>query len=178
MKKISLIAVCMMLAACSGDSKENLGLDTSAPDEFAVERKPKLDVPPDFKLRPPTPGSENNGGLDSTRDLAREQLTGIKLEETTSPDQGMLDKFGTNKADPNIRNVLSKEYPDVNDQSTLQKINAVTDKTANKTLVDPEREKERIDKDKAENKPITTGDTPTMSENQNETILEKFFDIF
>ena len=34
-----------------------MGLSPSAPDEFAVESRAPLTIPPDFDLRPPTPGA-------------------------------------------------------------------------------------------------------------------------
>ena len=57
---ISFGAVCLaglsLLSACS-NFKQMIGLDQPMPDEFAVESRAPLTVPPDFDLRPPEPGA-------------------------------------------------------------------------------------------------------------------------
>jgi Protein of unknown function (DUF3035) len=45
-----------LLAGCS-DLKQAIGLDPPMPDEFAVESRAPLTIPPDFDLRPPEPGA-------------------------------------------------------------------------------------------------------------------------
>jgi Protein of unknown function (DUF3035) len=45
-----------LLSACS-DFKQMIGMDQPMPDEFAVESRAPLTVPPDFDLRPPEPGA-------------------------------------------------------------------------------------------------------------------------
>jgi Protein of unknown function (DUF3035) len=45
-----------LLAGCS-DLKQMVGLDPTMPDEFAVESRAPLTIPPDFDLRPPEPGA-------------------------------------------------------------------------------------------------------------------------
>jgi hypothetical protein len=58
--RVSLIVVCLagasLLSGCS-DIKQMVGLDQSMPDEFAVESRAPLTIPPDFNLRPPEPGA-------------------------------------------------------------------------------------------------------------------------
>ena len=45
-----------LVAGCS-DLKQMVGLDQPMPDEFAVELRAPLTIPPDFSLRPPDPGA-------------------------------------------------------------------------------------------------------------------------
>jgi hypothetical protein len=45
-----------LVAGCS-DFKQMLGIDQTMPDEFAVESRAPLTIPPDFNLRPPEPGA-------------------------------------------------------------------------------------------------------------------------
>jgi hypothetical protein len=45
-----------LLSGCS-DFKQMIGLDPTMPDEFAVESRAPLTIPPDFSLRPPEPGA-------------------------------------------------------------------------------------------------------------------------
>src|SRR5206468_6495233 len=44
------------IAGCS-DFKKSIGLEPTLPDEFAVESRAPLTLPPDFELRPPSPGA-------------------------------------------------------------------------------------------------------------------------
>jgi Protein of unknown function (DUF3035) len=46
----------LLLSGCS-DMKRAIGLERTSPDEFAVESRAPLTMPPDFELRPPQPGT-------------------------------------------------------------------------------------------------------------------------
>ena len=50
------LAGASVLSGC-GDFKQLIGLDQPMPDEFAVESRAPLTIPPDFNLRPPEPGA-------------------------------------------------------------------------------------------------------------------------
>jgi hypothetical protein len=50
------LAGALMISGCS-DLKKAIGLDRAPPDEFAVESRAPLTMPPDFDLRPPQPGA-------------------------------------------------------------------------------------------------------------------------
>ncbi len=65
----------LLLSACSGTVQENLGLGKNVPDEFQVVRRAPLTLPPDYGLRPPTPGAPPVAQQD-TATQAREILTG------------------------------------------------------------------------------------------------------
>jgi hypothetical protein len=45
-----------MLSGCTG-FRQALGMDRVGPDEFAVESRAPLTIPPEFDLRPPQPGA-------------------------------------------------------------------------------------------------------------------------
>jgi len=47
----------LVLPGCS-DLRLALGMDRAGPDEFAVESRAPLLIPPDFTLRPPQPGAQ------------------------------------------------------------------------------------------------------------------------
>lgn len=53
---VACLAGAASLSACS-DFKQIIGLDPTIPDEFAVESRAPLTIPPDFNLRPPEPGA-------------------------------------------------------------------------------------------------------------------------
>jgi hypothetical protein len=63
----------LSLAACGDSTKRALGLERTAPDEFAIVPRAPLSQPPDFKLRPPRPGAEDLTTL-STREQARQAV--------------------------------------------------------------------------------------------------------
>jgi Protein of unknown function (DUF3035) len=50
------LAAGLLLAGCS-DFKKVVGIEPTSPDEFAVESRAPLTIPPDFQLRPPQPGA-------------------------------------------------------------------------------------------------------------------------
>ncbi|MBV8889529.1 MAG: DUF3035 domain-containing protein [Alphaproteobacteria bacterium] len=60
------------LSAC-GDFRRAIGLDRPSPDEFAVESRAPLTIPPDFDLRPPEPGAARPQEK-STAEQARQAL--------------------------------------------------------------------------------------------------------
>jgi len=49
-------ALFLLLPGCS-DFRQIVGLDQQGPDEFAVESRAPLTIPPEFDLRPPQPGA-------------------------------------------------------------------------------------------------------------------------
>jgi hypothetical protein len=50
------LAASSLIAGCT-DFKKSIGLEPTLPDEFAVESRAPLTLPPDFELRPPSPGA-------------------------------------------------------------------------------------------------------------------------
>lgn len=46
----------LVMSGCT-DMKRAIGLEKTSPDEFAVESRAPLEMPPDFDLRPPQPGA-------------------------------------------------------------------------------------------------------------------------
>ena len=53
---VACIGAALLLPGCS-DFRVALGMDRVGPDEFAVESRAPLTIPPDFDLRPPQPGA-------------------------------------------------------------------------------------------------------------------------
>ena len=54
---LSLLALPALTAGCSNTTREALGLTKRSPDEFQVVSNAPLSMPPDYNLRPPTPGA-------------------------------------------------------------------------------------------------------------------------
>jgi hypothetical protein len=70
----SLVAACLplsvVLPGCS-DVRMMLGMDRTGPDEFAVESRAPLLIPPDFNLRPPQPGAQRPNELTAAEKARR-----------------------------------------------------------------------------------------------------------
>lgn len=69
-----------LLAACGGDAARTFGFTRDPPDEFQVQTRAPLSVPPDFALRPPRPGVPR-----PQEPPAREQAQGILVSRTVTP---------------------------------------------------------------------------------------------
>jgi hypothetical protein len=54
---IVILGMLLFLVSGCSDFKKMVGIEKTSPDEFAVESRAPLTVPPDFDLRPPAPGA-------------------------------------------------------------------------------------------------------------------------
>ncbi len=55
-RALACLAAAALLSGCT-ELKRSIGMEQTMPDEFAVESRAPLLIPPDFDLRPPTPGA-------------------------------------------------------------------------------------------------------------------------
>jgi hypothetical protein len=53
---VACLSVSLLLPGCT-DFRRIVGMDRVGPDEFAVESRAPLTIPPEFDLRPPQPGA-------------------------------------------------------------------------------------------------------------------------
>jgi hypothetical protein len=107
----ALVLASLALAACSG-VRDQLGLNKAPPDEFTVVRKAPLALPPNFNLRPPTPGAPDDRAPAAT-EVARRALSGDNARRqtaaTSTGEKALLRQAGTSQAEPDIRRVLLAE---------------------------------------------------------------------
>ncbi len=97
------------LGGCQSASHA-LGLSKITPDEFRVVTKAPLVLPPDYALRPPTPGEPRPQEL-QPQSAARTALLGQRQAEVRSDGEKLLvTKAGGDKADPLIRYVVDDEF--------------------------------------------------------------------
>ena len=154
-KFILLGCAATLLAACSQNTKESLGLANTAPDEFSVVTRAPLSVPPDYTLRPPSPGSQRPMEI-STQDEARQTVFGVKdvnrrgvASSNEGANDGFLSKVGAGQADPNIRAVVDQESVAgaEDDRSTAEKMMFWSDKDPKDqgTPIDPKEEMKRLE---------------------------------
>jgi len=172
---LTLIAV-NVLTGCE-ETKRALGQAKEAPDEFAVYRRAPLSLPPDYSLRPPSPG-DNRPQVVNPRDNARQAL-GIStntanhsglvksqdLDKLSRGERAVLSLTGATKANPQIRQLVKKESVALfgNEKSFTDKLVFWQSREKFGTAVDPDKEQKRIREAQALGKPINSKDIPTIS---------------
>lgn len=174
-----LCALSLSLAACGGGSslKDSLGYGKSAPDEFDIITKAPLVMPPDFSLRPPEPGAARpQEKMFEPSLVAQRTLTGETIDQQSMADaaaadnvspgeEALLQKTGGAEANPAIRKVVNNEMRSLveRDQSFTDDILFWQQKTPpDEVMVDAQGERQRLQQNAAEGKPVTAGDTPTV----------------
>ena len=187
MRKLSFILLSVTaIAALSGceSAKKAFGGKKSAPDEFVVYSRPPLSQPPDYTLRPPTPGiarPQSTSASDTARDalLGTTNSTEIRKQQlpTTPGLQALIISTGAIAADPNIRKKINAETSILaeEDHRLIDKmIFWVDDKPFEGTVVNPEKEQKRIREARALGKPITEGATEHVKRKRSKKGLLEF----
>jgi hypothetical protein len=174
--KTTTTIVCLALAvallgACES-ARKAFSTDKTAPDEFAVYSRPPLSLPPEYTLRPPTPGKELQRGEASTT-LAKRAIINQTVRRQAKPlpakgSPGVLallrDTGGLNST-PDIRATINEETSILSsqDQRFVDKlIFWVDEKEAGGTIVDAKNEQKRIQKNQALGKSINDGESPEI----------------
>lgn len=161
-----------ILGGCSDKLQEDFGLKRKAPDEFAVIKRAPLEMPPAYELRPPKPGAPRPQEL-STDKQAKNAIFGSKektKEKTTQATDAegiFLEQAGADIAQEDIRQVIDQELQDYEEKNE-----AVADKLLGifgdndeppASVVNAKEEAERIKENTEQGKPITIGETPTIT---------------
>ena len=184
-RKLVLAALAVALPALAGGCssvKEQLGLTKQSPDEFKVVSRAPLSMPPDYNLRPPTPGAPRPQE-GTTRDQAANAVfqysgNGSSLQPDQIPPIGegesetaqssgesaLLQSAGASGVDPNIRQVVDSETTaDEADSRTLADTLVFwRDPEPYGDVVDPAAEQKRLQENAALGKPTTEGETPVI----------------
>ena len=174
-------ALCLGLSACS-NVKDAVGYTKEAPDEFAVYKRAPLSLPPEYALRPPTPGSNRPDAV-TPNIRARQALLGGRAQtgnqgNTTLGEQAMLRKTGALDANPNIRQIVNQET-----SIYIEESKSFTDglmfwqkKKESGTVVDAGKEAQRIRENQALGKEVTDGEVPIVQEKR-KALFEGLFDL-
>ncbi len=164
-----LILGLISLNGCSGVAN-TLGLEKEAPDEFAVITRAPLEMPDKLTLPPPKLGMLRPQEKAANRQ-ARDVLLGkpkTNNETTSFAEESLLQRAGTSNIDPNIRTKINKETAELENRNkaVAEKLLNIggNSKTPSATIIDAKKELERIQKNKAEGKNITDGETPVIEE--------------
>jgi hypothetical protein len=190
-------ALALLASATAGCSstKEMLGLTKRSPDEFQVVSRAPLSMPPDYSLRPPTPGAprpqegtttEQAQGIvtgyssRSTSTLQPDQIPSIGEGEPTSTasdgENALLQSASLTGIDPNIRKLVDQETSaDQNaSQSFLDDLVFWRAPEPYGTVVDPVAEQKRLQENQALGQATDTGETPII-ERKKKGLLEGIF---
>lgn len=171
---VALLAA-LSLSGCDG-ARRALGYDKAPPDEFAVVARAPLVQPPDFALRPPTPGAPRPQE-GTTRDQAKTLLTGRSLNALAVPmgpddrsrgEQLLLTRAGADKAPSDIRRQVDEETMSliVADKSFSDRLLFWRDKPQPGEVVDAKAEAKRLQENSSLGKPVSDGDTPQIVRRQ------------
>jgi len=93
-----LVVAGLSLSACDS-FKRAIGMERTSPDEFAVESRAPLTIPPDFDLRPPQPGASRPQEV-STANKAQQAIDNAGPGEPGKQEAGTL-HFPAGQIDPN-----------------------------------------------------------------------------
>jgi hypothetical protein len=181
---LTALAVGLTLATggCSG-LKETLGLSKQSPDEFKVVSRAPLSMPPDYNLKPPTPGAPRPQE-GSPRDQAAAAVfqysnttsgtmpadavppVGEGESETaqSSGESALLQSAGGTGVDPNIRQLVDSETAEdeANSKSLADTLTFWREPEPYGEVIDPAAEQKRLEENSATGKPVTEGETPTI----------------
>jgi hypothetical protein len=182
------------LAGCDS-TKEMLGLTKRSPDEFQVVSRAPLSMPPDYSLRPPTPGAPRPQE-GTVQDQAKNIVTGYSGRNTGTlqPDQipsigegepqtaesagesAFLQSAGLSGVDPNIRKLVDQETAadEESSKSVLDSLIFWRKPEPYGTVVDPAAEQKRLQENQALGQPVDTGNTPIIERKQ-KGLLEGLF---
>jgi hypothetical protein len=114
-------AVMVMLVSACSNWKQAIGIEPTSPDEFAVESRAPLTLPPDFDLRPPQPGA-SRPQESSVASRAQGVVDNAGPGAPGQQASGTLHYTGNNLADPNAQ---------IADQSLAAKLLQTTDTNTN-----------------------------------------------
>ncbi len=168
--RLALVGLVLALAAC-GDTAQSLGLGRNPPDEFAVVERPPLSMPPEFTLRPPSPGAPRPQEV-SMPSRAQTLLFGAGGRAASSSEsegeKSLLAAAGTDKAEPNIRAVIDREAAQkvVGSEHLVEELLWWRDPSSNATTVDPAAEAARLREAQEKGESVTTGPTPIIEKNK------------
>jgi hypothetical protein len=172
-----------MAAGCGDSTKRMLGWEKNAPDEFSVDTRAPLNQPPDYNLRPPSPGATRTAetapveqakkvliGPDSAKPVI--SASGSKdnhdLDELSSGEKSLLRTAGAEKATPDVRRQVDEESSALVRESSSFTDDLLfwQDKPKPGEVLDPNKEQKRLEANASLGKPVTEGDTPQIVRKQ------------
>src|SRR4051794_16221518 len=184
---VTALVAAATLSACN-DTRKALGLDKATPDEFNVVARAPLSLPPDYRLRPPQPGA-TRPQEGTVQQQARQNIFRAGESGERSPQQAalapgsrseaemsLLRQAGANREDPNIRQTVNAEATRQLDADRTFVDTLLFWRAAPQpgTIIDAQKENQRLRENLALGKPSTEGETPII-QRKKKALLEGIF---
>lgn len=147
-----------------------------APDEFRVVTRAPLSLPPDYGLVAPKPGASRPQEMDvrqAARQIvvdragvpAKERQESVALQGRDPGEAAILKRAGVGEIDPNIRQLVNRETAQLAeaDKSFVDTLMFWRPKEDPGVIVDADKEARRLRENAALGRPVTAGETPTIS---------------
>ena len=173
MRKFPVLLMAVLALSACDSAKKQLGIERQAPDEFAVVKRAPLAMPPDYTLRPPTPGAQRPQEQ-TTDKQAQAVVFGAETQHSqpvTAKDgeDALLMSAGATGADDSIRRIVDQETAEMDprEKPVAEKLLGIAVGDRGRpaaSVVDAEAEAERLQQNIEQGKPVTEGDTPTIEE--------------
>jgi hypothetical protein len=176
-----LMVAALGVSACDNTGvRRSLGLDVRGPDEFRVVSRAPLDLPPEFGLRPPTPGAARPNEP-TMREQAKQTVFGgapaaRQVAGRTAGESVLLRQAGAVEIDGTIRETVNRESAQLAgaDRNFTDRLIFWRDAPPPGTPVDAVAEQQRLRENAALGKPATAGETPII-QRKRRGILEGIF---
>lgn len=176
---MGLALAALAVSGCS-DVRRSIGLDRASPDEFSVVSRAPLSMPPDLRLPPPRPGAMRPQDAMPSQVAAATVLgmtpaggssRGTSARPSARPsadsrgEAALLSKAGAERAEPNIRNTVDQETTAliVADRQWIDTLLFWQKQEQPYTVIDPQKESQRLREAQAQGKPVNDGTVPTIS---------------
>ncbi len=151
------------LAGCSGDElSRNIGLTRDVPDEFTVTTRAPLSMPPDFSIRPPSPGATRpqERSASASAEAALNPQAALAGNVAQSAGEKALVGAAGPAAPTSIRSEVNKEASlQSNDRSLTDRLMFWRAAPKPGIVVDPTREAKRLRENAALGQSVEAGDT-------------------
>ena len=171
----ALISLSLVISGCDG-AREAFGLARNSPDEFAVASRAPLSLPPNFNLRPPTPGAPRPQEV-SPRTLAQGAIgqgdDGVGRAQSTA-ESAFVSQAAARGVEPEIRRLVDLESADLlrADESFVDTLLFWREPAAAGQVVDAVAESQRLASNTALGQPINEGEVPTIRRRETRGLLE------
>jgi hypothetical protein len=176
-------AAALLLSGCS-EARRTLGIEKTPPDEFNIVSRAPLSMPPDYSLRPPQPGVGRPQEV-APRQQARqtvfragEQQASLSSRRAGRSDAeaAFLNRANAADADPNIRAVVNEETTRLveAENSFVDRLVFWRKPEPAGTVVDPQKEQQRLRENAALGKAPSQGEVPTI-QRKRRALLEGLF---
>lgn len=186
--RVATMALATGLLAACGDVRQTIGLESSSPDEYRVVVRAPLSMPAEYGLPAPKPGAarpQETTTRDATKQIVldSEGKAKVKAEKpedfknVTHAEAILLSKLGANSVDPNIRQVVARENKalQAENQSFVESLLFWKKNEMPGKVVDPKKERQRLQENAALGKPADSGATPEIERKKSKSLLEMIF---